>query len=296
MIMRRNVPSSVERGGFTLVEVLVAVAIIALLAGVVLVSLRGARGFAEAALVRNRLDDVSKALEIYKQRYGEYPPDVCASDAQIKRHILKRWPNALKSGRTDDMVAIARQYMDSAPGGTLLFWLAVMDGEGFFADDRDPISIVDSANEDEPRETPLIELTLDTDGKNGGNWNPDLGIMCNNMPVIYFRSEGKDADYYGMKEYPTAKFGDAAPYMNNGRWYNPDSFQLIYPGEDGTFGHCPFEDDDEWEGDHDHHDHHGEDMGIDHARDLKTKNGVELPDHDNITNFTDGATLDSQME
>ena len=46
MIMRRNVPSSVERGGFTLVEVLIAVAIIALLAGVVLVSLRGARGFA----------------------------------------------------------------------------------------------------------------------------------------------------------------------------------------------------------------------------------------------------------
>ena len=66
-----------KRAGFTLVELLIVIAIIALLAGITLVALQSARLFVGASTARHRLDDLSQALEIYKQKYGEYPPDCC---------------------------------------------------------------------------------------------------------------------------------------------------------------------------------------------------------------------------
>ena len=119
--MRANIPSN--KAGFTLVELLIVIAIIGLLAGVTLVALRSAHLFVGASTARQRLDDISQCLEIYKQKYGEYPPDSSASDADIQRHILKRWPKALKGGKVNQMVAIAREQMDKGPGWALLFWL-----------------------------------------------------------------------------------------------------------------------------------------------------------------------------
>jgi prepilin-type N-terminal cleavage/methylation domain-containing protein len=64
--------------GFTLIEILVVIAIIGLLAGIALVAFGGARGFFAGATAKARLTDVGTALEMYKQKYGEYPPDSCA--------------------------------------------------------------------------------------------------------------------------------------------------------------------------------------------------------------------------
>ena len=165
--------ASRRTAGFTLVELLIVIAIIALLAGVTLVALRSARVFVGASTARQRLDDLSQALEIYKQKYGEYPPDCCATDAEIQRHILKRWPNALKSGKLkgdDGMVTIAREQMKKGPGWALRFWLAGMDSEGFLADSKEPIARGPFAD-DEPREEPVLELSYDSDGTGNGNWN-----------------------------------------------------------------------------------------------------------------------------
>lgn len=274
--MRANIPSN--KAGFTLVELLIVIAIIGLLAGVTLVALRSARLFVGASTARQRLDDISQCLEIYKQKYGEYPPDSAASDADIQRHILKRWPKALKGGNVNQMVAIAREQMDKGPGWALLFWLAGMDGEGFLADQEEPIADPTTIDPEEPRETPLIELSYDSDGTAGGNYN-DLGLMFKGNPIIYFRAEGKNG--YDGKDYHVGETV-AAPYMNNGQWFNPDSFQLIYSGDDGDFGSDPF-------GDHDH-------SGEFEPRDLSDSDSITPADKDNITNFTDGATLESAIK
>lgn len=274
--MRANIPSN--RAGFTLVELLIVIAIVGLLAGLSLVAMRAARSYVGASSARQRLDDISQCLEIYKQKFGEYPPDCTASDADIQRHILKRWPKALKAGNVGDMVAVAREQMEKGPGWALLFWLAGMDGEGFLADQEEPIVDPATIGPDEPRETPIIELSYDSDGTGGGNYN-DSGLMFKGNPIIYFRSEGKRG--YDGKDFHVDG-AVAAPYMNHGEWCKPDSFQLIYSGEDGDFGTDPF-------GDHDHH-------GDYEPRDLSDPDSITQADKDNITNFTDGATIESAVE
>ena len=77
--------------------------------------------------------------------------------------------------------------------------------------------------------------------------------------------------------------GVVAPYMKNGAWYKPDSFQLILPGADGIYGSDP----------------HGDEGHTEHdyvARDVAVKDTLSLEDWDNVTNFTNGSALDSEQD
>ena len=79
------------RRGFTLVEILGAILIVSILAGLLTVGGRSAMNFFRGGNDKATLDGVAKALELYKNRYGEYPPD--GTDmASVKRHLLKRDP------------------------------------------------------------------------------------------------------------------------------------------------------------------------------------------------------------
>lgn len=303
-----------ERAGFTLIEILVVVAIIGLLAAASLVAIGGARGFMRNATAKMRLDDISRALELYNQKFGEYPPDSCATDGEIRRHILKRWPKALKSGKISAMVNFARNEMERTPGSAALFWLAgpgdvLATGEvvydGFLADPMNPFGFDDSgvrmnyeAIKNEPTETPLIELTYDSEGNNNGNYNAD-GFVFNGQTVAYFRATKKG---YEGKFFCRCSQGDVLPYMKNGKWYKSDSYQLILPGEDGMYGPS---DDEHGDHDHDHHGHEGhhqdDDDEIFMGRDINisdpdNKQTMNVEDWDNITNFSNGATLESEKD
>lgn len=284
--------------GFTLIEILVVIAIIGLLAGIGFTAFGGARAFFGAATAKTRLADLETALEIYKQNHGEYPPDSCAcrccgnpdspnykkARSIVKRHILKRWPKVLKAlspDEIDQMIDEVGRRCEDHPGKALLFWLA-FDGDGFLADENNPFGLGLSESElsDEPRETTVMELAFDSDGTSGGNYNDRLGLMFQNKSIAYFRAE--KGSYEG-KRFDVDGEGLAQPYQKNGRWYNDDSFQLIYPGEDGLFGEA---DADEVEHDHNH------------ERDLAggEHSSASAADRDNVTNFVESATLESEME
>ena len=285
--------------GFTLIEILVVIVIIGLLASIALVAFGGARGFFAGASAKARLTDVETALEIYKQKYGEYPPDSCACRCCynpsspnydkarniVRRHILKLWPKVLKTGEIDNMIAEVGSRCEDHPGKALLFWLAY-DGEGMAADEQRPFGNYD-AGEDcyeiadaEPRETTVMELAYDEEGTNGGNYNKRLGLMFQNKSIAYFRAE--KGSYEG-KRFDVDGEGLAQPYKKNGRWYNGDSFQLIFPGEDGVFGET-----DDSEDEHGHQ----------HDRDLSggEHSTLSAADRDNVTNFAEGGTLEGEME
>jgi prepilin-type N-terminal cleavage/methylation domain-containing protein len=64
-----------RQAGFTLVELLVAIGIIATLAAILLPNLMGARERARDAQRKQDLDSVKSALRLYYNDHGEYPFD-----------------------------------------------------------------------------------------------------------------------------------------------------------------------------------------------------------------------------
>jgi prepilin-type N-terminal cleavage/methylation domain-containing protein len=68
-------PKRAMRRGFTLVEMLVVVAIIGILAGLISVAAVGAIKNAKRAVVTVEISQLDQALKDYKTKYNEYPPD-----------------------------------------------------------------------------------------------------------------------------------------------------------------------------------------------------------------------------
>lgn len=77
--------------GFTLTELLVVIVIIALLSGITTMVVRKALVTTHNSLVLAQMTQLSSALDQYKAKYGEYPPDFSDTDA-VMRHVRKRWP------------------------------------------------------------------------------------------------------------------------------------------------------------------------------------------------------------
>ena len=79
------------RRGFTLVELLVVIVIIGILASLIIGGGTAAWNSARRATIKNEIAQVDGALQRYKQKYGEYPPDF-SDEAAVMRHVRKRWP------------------------------------------------------------------------------------------------------------------------------------------------------------------------------------------------------------
>ncbi|TSC78771.1 MAG: putative General secretion pathway protein GspG [Parcubacteria group bacterium Gr01-1014_33] len=67
-------PALTVSAGFTLVELLVVISIISVLASVVLTSVNSVRAKARDALRKAEMTELVKALELYYDAYGRYPP------------------------------------------------------------------------------------------------------------------------------------------------------------------------------------------------------------------------------
>ena len=82
--------------GFTLVELLVVIAIIGLLAGLTVPAVFGVRGAFNRASVKFEVQALNDAVENYRTKYGDYPPD--GSSWQVmESHLRKAFPNILQS-------------------------------------------------------------------------------------------------------------------------------------------------------------------------------------------------------
>ncbi len=85
-----------DRSGFTLVEVLMVVAIIGILVGLIVPAVSMALTGVKKRAIAMECQTLANAIEQYKSKYGDYPPDG-SNSALLQRHLRKIFPQILQS-------------------------------------------------------------------------------------------------------------------------------------------------------------------------------------------------------
>jgi len=252
--------------GFTLVEMLIVVVIIGILASLVTVAAIAGGRAARRAAIKADITQVEAALEQYKNKYGEYPPDFSDPNA-VMRHVRKRWPrcnisepvffqNVVNAGwkvvevdNNGDVEFDDGHVIPDEDGvghlGAITFWLGGLPEGGmlggFSADPSNPFNL----NPNVQREKPMLELTI---GGNVVNCDNPFGVYyfkSYKYPIVYFKAGYEDPQNPGHPKHfhdEDGTLGCVVPYARSGSnvanavWHNPKSFQLIHPGLDGVYG------------------------------------------------------------
>ena len=227
------------RAGFTLVEMLVVIAIIAMLTALVTPAVMNARRRAQIASIKLEIDMLHKAIVNYKNEYGTFPPcnSGTAAGQPMVKHLQRLFP------RCPDVPAHLAAVGAGAitPSNALASWLL-----GFTNDPSRPLGTAER----------LKLFDFDAGRFRGGAYAP-AGLP--GSPYVYLDSSsyatlaytGETADelaVMGAHRVPATPPGDKPDSTVPNAWYfttagsgtnvffNPDSFQILCAGLDGVFG------------------------------------------------------------
>ena len=96
--MRTNKPTLLlsKKAGFTLIEVLIVITIIGILIGLLIPAVGIAYRSVRKSAIAMEVMTISNAVEKYKTKYGDYPPDG-SNAAVMTRHLRKIFPQIAQS-------------------------------------------------------------------------------------------------------------------------------------------------------------------------------------------------------
>ena len=147
-------PASYRRSGFTLVELLAVIMIIALLAALVTPAVMKSLSSSRAAAVKAEIELLNTALMNYKNEYGSFPPSDMrglwnGSSANTShpayKHLQRIFPRIIEP--TSGGVASPYFWMaQMSPAQALVFWL-----QGFFDDPQHPLTNGETLSAARPR-------------------------------------------------------------------------------------------------------------------------------------------------
>jgi general secretion pathway protein G len=137
MILQQRASQRTRRPGFTLMEVMVVVAILVVLAGVSSIAVFSYLDKAKVKRARVDVETIAQACQMYKLDHGEYPPDLNSLITGTKpllqdgaRAITDPWgkqyqydPNGRNSGGQKPDV-----YTVDTEGNTIGNWLGTNEG------------------------------------------------------------------------------------------------------------------------------------------------------------------------
>jgi len=247
-----------NRGGVTLVEILVVIAIIGILIAILVPTLYGVVERAQQARIAQEISQMKMSIDSYTQKYGDRPPD-CSDNALVIRHLRKAFPrmkdNWVNSNMTrpDGTPALhpatgARANLaDLDPDEALVFWLGMLkndprlplNGNGELAKDFefDLDRLVDLEAPQNPGDPP------------GDGWYSYVPQDGPDAPYVYFDSRtycdisntpptplaryDVDPTAGTLYLYPYAK---TLPVASTKSFVNPTTFQIISAGVDNEFG------------------------------------------------------------
>jgi prepilin-type N-terminal cleavage/methylation domain-containing protein len=195
--------------GFTLVEILVVLAILSVLAGLVTVSVQRARKFADVKKVRFEIQQLEAAALAYKNGFGDYPPTTLA-------HTLAGFrPNGANDGNESLVVHVG----------------AGKHGGPFFPDFEEARLVNADGDRLDPKYQGLLKKELES------AWNtPELleftDLWGNPYVYIHHRDYAASAPhgYQGPKGRVQVK---AAKSATTGTFQKATSFQIWSFGPNG---------------------------------------------------------------
>lgn len=261
------------RRSFTLVELLVAIAIIAVLAAILVPTLYRVVYRAWESAIAMEMNQLHMAIEAYKLKFGDYPPDFSDPD-KVVSHLLKLFPRhnevMTNTGMTLPTGAPARDVDTKIPfnveqldpSEALVFWLSMLKN-----DPRQPFNgSGDTLKFFEFDEKRLVDL--DEDG-----WLSYLPPNGKSAPYVYFQMTTYNLGFppnqpignapsfpnpptcrwpsLPPRKQPATSVGVVYPFQTNHRvapsgywtnyrpnqkWANNTTFQIISAGLDGEFG------------------------------------------------------------
>jgi prepilin-type N-terminal cleavage/methylation domain-containing protein len=190
------------RPAFTLVEMLVVIAIIGVLAAILIPTVYGAIVRGKIAAIAIELNQVASAVEQYKIKHGDYPPDF-SDPAVVSRHVSKAFPRNLDSvpSGLDTAEALVfwlgglsedPQHPFTGPGGPLDPTGTRYNGDrniGFFSFDITRLSI-DPTNPDQSNDEEILFGAPGSKDAFPVYFPPGL-----NVPYVYFDSRGYGNSY-----------------------------------------------------------------------------------------------------
>jgi prepilin-type N-terminal cleavage/methylation domain-containing protein len=232
------------RKGMTLVEILVAITVIAVLGAMLMAGLFPLLNRSKEMAVYSELTQINQSLESFKTKYGFYPPSfksfanpsltVPQKKAAFARYLNRISPNHREN--VSDWWDNVGSQIDWQEGEDLVFWLS-----GLFTNKQYPLTgdnlgfkksfaVNDAANT--PQREVFFEFKSDRIKPDTTSWAAKYLQQSDDETTQYLYL---DSSSYGILiPGPPATFIEYQD--NNGNPFNPQTFQLCAPGLDKKMG------------------------------------------------------------